>query len=148
MSLEKPEKKTPGSRREKREQRRLSKREEDELLSKDERVVADMSEVTRPSLFGVNNWRYLYQQRHGSTRSAEKIREDAARAQAEFENAHPEEKDEKEEDGLSDVLPVRGPMSPEERRSYIGMALRAALLVALVFIGGIGLVILLMVLFW
>lgn len=42
----------------------------------------------------------------------------------------------------------QAPISREERRMYILGALKAALLIAFAFIGGLGIVILLMVLFW
>ena len=42
----------------------------------------------------------------------------------------------------------QSPVSGEERRMYILGALKAALLIAFAFIGGLGIVILLMLLFW
>ncbi len=83
----------------------------------DGRTIADMSGVSRPSLF--------------LPRRAE---EDAPSPSPRPSEERPEWE--------------QAPISREERRMYILGALKAALLIAFAFIGGLGIVILLMVLFW
>lgn len=85
----------------------------------DGRTIADMSGVSRPSMFGVRS------PAGKKPQSDQKLPESSDRPW--------EEQDQ---------------LSPEERRMYIFGALRAALLIALVFIVGLGLAIALMLWIW
>ncbi|MCD7883403.1 MAG: hypothetical protein LUI87_06835 [Lachnospiraceae bacterium] len=89
----------------------------------DGRTIADMSQVERPGMFG-HLPRSLSDRQKDSAASGRNTAQDGA-------------------DGMKQPLFTR-----RERMKYTWMALRAGLLVALVYIVGCGLVIALLYLFW